>query len=956
MQEINTNTNTNTTEITKLSTIIAGYKGFNDEILYKAGASYYEKLLVCLKNKLLKNHGVLPLAIFDAKKYHDYIFNNALGVNGGLGNCNSGNGNLNLLYADMLYKLSYHVLNAQKVLWRLLNENKEEPKAQEVKDELLALKQQLQTLKDYITNQGKKQKESATNPKEMLNVFSDVILSIKNIYEEFSLVDQPKEAKEVNKLKKIKKVKKVINKKPSFSQTGKVPGEVVGSSIFLSKNTGNNFLAGGGQYFLTFNKNIGYISKYKTIEQNLKINLKIKITKEFKEMIKPKKFELVSKYAPSGDQPKAIEALVKGINAGKKDQVLLGVTGSGKTFTMANIIAQTQRPTIIMAHNKTLAAQLYSEFKSFFPNNAVEYFISFFDYYQPEAYLPSSDVFIDKDSVINSKIEQMKHSAIYSLLERKDVIVIASVSCIYGIGEKSFYEQLKMNLEVGQVISISNLALNLVGLQYVRNDLAFERATFRIKGDIVEIFPAHLDEFALRLSFFGDEIESINLIDPLTGKKLESLTSFRIYSATLYATPKDVISTAIPKIRAEMQERVEYFKSHEKHIEAQRIAERTNFDAEMLQATGYCKGIENYTRYLSGKEAGSTPSTMFDYLPEDVLVFVDESHVSVPQVRGMYNGDKNRKEVLVSYGFRLPSCLDNRPLKFDEWEGKRRQTLFISATPGEFELTQTGGEVIEQIIRPTGLLDPICIVRPVENQMEDLMQEIKKILPKKEKVLAITLTKKMAEQITDYFNENGIRAKYLHSDIDSLERVQIIKSLRLDEFDVLVGINLLREGLDIPECSLVAILDADKEGFLRSKTSLVQTIGRAARNSEGRVILYADKMTASLDYAISETNRRRAIQEEYNKQNGITPQTVFSKIIEIDIEEKANGFDKKKIKGKNGGNDDKEFRFLDSADLGKLKVKLEKEMNQAADNLEFEKAIEIREKIKKIESLMLDVI
>ncbi|MFL1781368.1 Excinuclease ABC subunit UvrB [Candidatus Hepatincolaceae symbiont of Richtersius coronifer] len=673
------------------------------------------------------------------------------------------------------------------------------------------------------------------------------------------------------------------------------------------------------------------------------------------------KFEISAKYSPAGDQPQAIKELVEGIKRDhKRNQVLLGVTGSGKTFTMANIIAQTQRPALIMAHNKTLAAQLYSEIKAFFPNNAVEYFISFFDYYQPEAYLPSSDLYIDKDSLINSKIEQMKHSAVYSLLERRDVIVVASVSCIYGIGDRTYYEQMKLSLATKQYISLSALCLELVKLQYVRNDISFERATFRVKGDIVEIFPAHAEEYALRLSFFGDEIEAMHLIDPLTGKKNAALTNVRIYSATLYATPPEVVAQAVAKIKVELQEVIENFKSQDKFIEAQRIEERTNFDIEMLVTTGYCKGIENYTRYLSNRAPGSIPSTLFNYLPQDMLLFVDESHVSVPQIRGMYNADKSRKQVLANYGFRLPSCMDNRPLTFDEWDDKRGTTIFVSATPGEFETTLTKGEVVEQVIRPTGLLDPICIVRPVGNQMDDLMNEIRNLLPLKQKVLAITLTKKMAEHITDYFNDHEIRAKYIHSDIDSMERVQIIKSLRQDQFDVLVGINLLREGLDIPECSLVAILDADKEGFLRSKTSLIQTIGRAARNSEGRVILYADKMTNSLIYALEETKRRREKQEKWNQEHGITPTTVVSQLIEIDLDgknyslEKGSKATKAVLKDKENFN--KEFRFLSSKDLEKEKVKFNKAMNQAADNLEFEKAIEIREKIKKIDELILDII
>ncbi len=674
--------------------------------------------------------------------------------------------------------------------------------------------------------------------------------------------------------------------------------------------------------------------------------------------MKLKPFELQSKYSPAGDQISAIEKLVNGLNENKQDQVLLGVTGSGKTFTMANIIAKTQRPALIMAHNKTLAAQLYSEVKAFFPNNAVEYFISFFDYYQPEAYIPSSDTYVDKDSVINAKIEQMKHSAIYSLLERKDSIIVASVSAIYGIGDRDFYEKLKINLSVGKQVSIDNLCLNLVNLQYVRNDISFERSTFRVRGDVVEIFPAHLDEYALRLSFFGDEIESIDMIDPLLGKKLESLQHFGLYSATLYATPKEVISSAVPKIRAEMHEVVEKFKDSQKYIEAQRIEERTNFDIEMLVATGYCKGIENYIRYLGEREPQATPSTLFDYLPKDVIIFVDESHVSIPQIRGMYAGDKSRKNVLASYGFRLPSCMDNRPLTFEEWDSKRGQTIFVSATPADYELNLVKGEIVEQIIRPTGLLDPLCIIKPIDNQIDDLMGEIKEVVKLGEKVLAITLTKKMAEHITDYFNENGIKTKYLHSDIDSLERVQIIRGLREGLFDVLVGINLLREGLDIPECSLVGILDADKEGFLRSKTSLTQTIGRAARNERGRVILYANKITESIKYAMDETKRRREIQQEHNKVHNIIPKSTISDVSKLEIDDKDyyvldSHKSKRSDKDKSKNLDNAIYKFKSIEDLEKEKVKLNKQMIAYADNLEFEKAIELRSKIKQIDDLIL---
>jgi excinuclease ABC subunit B len=665
---------------------------------------------------------------------------------------------------------------------------------------------------------------------------------------------------------------------------------------------------------------------------------------------KKKSFELVSKYSPAGDQIEAIKNLTKGVVDGKKNQVLLGVTGSGKTFTMANIIANLNRPALIMAHNKTLAAQLYSEFKNFFPNNAVEYFVSFFDYYQPEAYIASSDTYIDKDSQINSKIEQMKLSTIYSLLERRDTIVIASVSSIYGIGEKDYYTSVKLNISVNEHISIKELSLKLVSLQYQRNDTAFERATFRIKGDILEIYPAHFDDYAIKVSFFGDEIEKITLIDPLTNQKLQDMPNFSLYAATLFATPKELINKAIINIKHEVLEQEKYFKENKKLIEAQRIVERTNYDIEMLAATGYVKGIENYTRYLSSKPYGSTPSTLFDYLPDDALVFVDESHATVPQLTGMYAGDKARKSSLVEYGFRLPSCLDNRPLMFNEWDKARKTSIFVSATPAEWELNLVNNEVQEQLIRPTGLLDPICIVRPVVSQIDDITAEIKELKKKNERVIVITLTKKMAEQITDYFNENGVRAKYLHSDIDTLERVELIASLRRGEYDAIVGINLLREGLDIPECSLVAILDADKEGFLRSKTSLVQIIGRAARNSAGKVILYADKITNSLDYALKETARRRAKQEEYNTKHNITPTTVFSSITKIELE---NGKSTPtRHKGKGSSQKDSDFvyslQFKTPKELQAMRVKIEKEMLKASDDLNFELAIALRDQLNKI--------
>jgi excinuclease ABC subunit B len=665
-------------------------------------------------------------------------------------------------------------------------------------------------------------------------------------------------------------------------------------------------------------------------------------------------FKLNSNFQPAGGQIETIKKLMSGIEEDKKNQVLLGVTGSGKTFVMASLIEKLQRPTLIMAHNKTLAAQLYSEMKEFFPNNSVEYFISFFDYYQPEAYIPSSDTYIDKDSAINSKIEQMKLSALYSLLERRDVIIVASVSSIYGIGEKSHYESVKIDINVNQKIAVSDFAKMLVELQYTRNDLAFDRSNFRIRGDVLEIKPAHLDEVGIRVSFFDDEIESINSFDPLTGRKLENFKFFRIYSSSMYATPKNVINKAIPKIQTELYERIEFFKNHGKLIEAQRIEERTNFDLEMLVSTGYCKGIEHYIRYLRGSEVTNSgiPSTLFDYLPSDTILFVDESHVSVPQIRGMFNGDFSRKSNLVNYGFRLPSCLDNRPLKFEEWNEIRPQTVFVSATPAEFELNIVEGAVVEQIIRPTGLLDPVVEVKPTTNQVMDLMEQIKIEISRGFRTLALTLTKKMAEHLTTFLLENSIKAKYMHSDIDSIERVEIIRDLRLGKFDVLVGINLLREGLDIPECSLVAILDADKEGFLRSKTSLIQTIGRAARNSEGRVILYGDKITRSMNDAMDETKRRRAVQEEYNKKHNITPTTTIAKITNIE-EIYSKGFEK--ILGDEEKIENGDSKKLSSEKLQKIKQKLQKEMEKQAENLNFEEAIAIRDEIKKIDDLILQI-
>lgn len=655
-------------------------------------------------------------------------------------------------------------------------------------------------------------------------------------------------------------------------------------------------------------------------------------------------FKIHSPFAPAGDQPQAIKELCDGINRGEASQVLLGVTGSGKTFTMAKIIEQTQRPALIMAPNKILAAQLYSEMKEFFPENHVEYFVSYYDYYQPEAYVPKTDTYIEKDSALNEQIDRMRNSATRNILENNDVIIVASVSCIYGLGDVESYSAMTIPLKVGDNIDIKDVCKQLAALQYERNQNNFVRSTFRVQGDVLDIFPAHYEDRAWRISFFGDEIESIHEFDSLTGKKTAGLNEVTVYPANHYVTPRPAISQAIVNIKKEMAERVEEFKAQNKLIEAQRIEQRTRFDLEMLETTGHCKGIENYSRYLTGRKAGDPPPTLFEYLPPNALIFVDESHISIPQIGGMFKGDFNRKSTLAEYGFRLPSCVDNRPLKFDEWEKMRGQSIFVSATPGDWELEQSHGTFTEQVIRPTGLSDPLCIIRPVENQIDDLMHECHKVTAKGERVLVTTLTKKMAEDLTEYLNENGIKVRYLHSDIDTLERIEIIRDLRLGVFDVLVGINLLREGLDIPECSLVAILDADKEGFLRSTRSLIQTIGRAARNAEGRVILYADKMTDSITQALEETNRRREKQIKYNIEHDITPQTIKKKIsntldemtkgdfVEVDTQEKVAD----KIK-----NIDKKLKELNKA------------MRDAAANLEFEQAMVYREEIRKLELLYM---
>ncbi len=653
-------------------------------------------------------------------------------------------------------------------------------------------------------------------------------------------------------------------------------------------------------------------------------------------------FQLESPFTPAGDQPQAIKELVDGINNGEKNQVLLGVTGSGKTYTMAKIIEQCSRPSMIMAPNKILAAQLYSEMKEFFPHNHVEYFVSYYDYYQPEAYVPKTDTYIEKDSAQNEQIDRMRNAATRDILENRDVIIVASVSCIYGLGDVDSYSAMTIPLEVGQEISIKEICRRLSELQYERNQQNFVRSTFRVQGDVLDIFPAHYEDRAWRISFFGDEIDNIYEFDSLTGKRTAALEHVTIYPANHYVTPRPAVSQAIIGIKKELTEQIQTFTQENKLLEAQRIEQRTRFDLEMLEATGHCKGIENYSRYLTGRKAGDPPPTLFEYMPPDALLFIDESHVSVPQIGGMFRGDFNRKSTLAQYGFRLPSCVDNRPLKFDEWNAMRGQTIFVSATPGDWELEQSGGTFAEQVIRPTGLTDPLCIVRPVENQIDDLMNECRKVAAKGERVLVTTLTKKMAEDLTEYLGDNGIKVRYLHSDIDTLERIEIIRDLRLGVFDVLVGINLLREGLDIPECSLVAILDADKEGFLRSERSLIQTIGRAARNAQGRVILYADNMTRSLQAALDETNRRRQKQLDYNTAHGITPQTIKKKISDSLSEMTAKDY-----------LDTKPSQVEKIKDIDKTLREYNKKMQDAAANLEFETAIAYRDKIKELEQMYL---
>ena len=647
-------------------------------------------------------------------------------------------------------------------------------------------------------------------------------------------------------------------------------------------------------------------------------------------------FKLHSEYKPTGDQPQAIEYLSNGIKEGKKFQTLLGVTGSGKTFTMANIIQQVQKPTLVLAHNKTLAGQLYSEFKEFFPENNVEYFVSYYDYYQPEAYIPSSDTYIEKDSSVNDEIDKLRHSATAALFETRDVIIVASVSCIYGLGDPIDYEHLTVSLRPGMKIERNNMLKKLINMQYTRNELDFKRGTFRAKGDIVEIFPSDYGESAVRVEFWGDEVEKISEINPLTGKTIATRNHIMIFPNSHYVTTSDKMERAIQTIEAEMKERVEYFKSQGKLIEAQRIEERTNFDIEMMKETGFCQGIENYSRHISGREPGSAPFTLFDYFPKDFLLLVDESHATIPQVRAMYNGDRARKESLVNYGFRLPSAFDNRPLKFDEFEQRINQVVFVSATPAEYEKEHSKENVVEQIIRPTGLLDPEIEVKPVANQIDDLIAQIHERVEKNERVLVTTLTKKMAEDLTSYLSGLDIKVRYMHSDIKALERMDIIRDLRLGEFDVLVGINLLREGLDIPEVSLVAILDADKEGFLRSERSLIQTIGRAARNTDGKVIMYADELTDSMDKAITETNRRRKIQMEYNKAHGIVPKTIQKSVrdtIRASIVAEAS----------------EKYELSSDTSVEDIINKLTEEMLQHAEKMEFEEAAKLRDQIKELE-------
>jgi len=658
-------------------------------------------------------------------------------------------------------------------------------------------------------------------------------------------------------------------------------------------------------------------------------------------------FELTSDYRPAGDQPTAIATLLDGLGKNERDQVLLGVTGSGKTFTMAQVIALTQRPALIMAHNKTLAAQLYSEMKTFFPNNAVEYFVSYYDYYQPEAYVPKTDTYIEKDSSVNEQIDRMRHSATRSMLTRPDVIVVASVSCIYGIGSVESYSSMVQRLRVGEKISQKDLIRKLIELQYQRNDMDFHRGTFRVRGDSLDLFPSHYEDAAWRISFFGDDIESIAEFDPLTGERMAKLLDIEIFANSHYVTTKPTLERAIKEIKEELKLRLEWLRANNKLVEAQRLEQRTQYDLEMLVETGMCKGIENYSRYLAGTREGHPPPTLFQYLPKNALLFIDESHVTIPQIGGMFNGDRARKSTLVEYGFRLPSALDNRPLKFEEWDAMRPNSIFVSATPGKWELGKTGGAFAEQVIRPTGLIDPPCEIKPVSTQVDDLLAECHLKIKAQQRVLVTTLTKRMAEELTEYMEEAGIKVRYLHSDIETLERIEIIRDLRLGKFDVLIGVNLLREGLDIPECGLVAILDADKEGFLRSATSLIQTIGRAARNIDSKVILYADRITNSMQVALDETARRRTKQEAYNKEHGITPKTIKKNI--GDIIESVSEHDYYTI-----GTTLKKYdvKLSDNAKKNPeaYLVALRDKMLEAASDLEFEEAARLRDEIARLEA------
>jgi excinuclease ABC subunit B len=661
-----------------------------------------------------------------------------------------------------------------------------------------------------------------------------------------------------------------------------------------------------------------------------------------------KKFVMNSEFEPAGDQPTAIKELATGVLDGEQDQVLLGATGTGKTFTMAKVIEQTQRPAIILAPNKTLAAQLYGEFKGFFPDNAVEYFVSYYDYYQPEAYVARSDTYIEKESQINEQIDRMRHSATRALLERDDVIIVASVSCIYGIGSVETYGAMTQDLKAGEEYDQRAVIADLVAQQYRRNDQGFQRGSFRVRGDVLEIWPAHLEDRAWRLSFFGEELEAITEFDPLTGQKTDDFEHIRVYANSHYVTPKPTMQQAILGIKKELRQRLDQLVNEGKLLEAQRLEQRCNFDLEMLEATGVCNGIENYSRYLTGRAPGEPPPTLFEFIPDHAIVFADESHVSVPQIGAMYKGDYRRKFTLAEHGFRLPSCMDNRPLKFEEWDAMRPQSVFVSATPAAWELEQTGGVFTEQVIRPTGLLDPMVEIRPVETQVDDVMDEIRRVTADGFRTLVTTLTKRMAEDLTEYLHEQGIKVRYMHSDIDTIERIEILRDLRLGAFDVLIGINLLREGLDIPECGLVAILDADKEGFLRSETSLIQTIGRAARNAEGRVIMYADRITGSMERAMGETDRRRAKQIAYNEEHGITPETVKKNVEDILAGLYQGDTDQSRVTAKID-------KPMHGANLEAHLDGLRGEMRKAAENLEFEEAARLRDEIKRLEAVDLAI-